>query len=1018
MTTTPAAVPSAPGAASLPPEDSGSAAWRLLEDHPTAMLQADEHGAVTWLNAAARACLELPAGTRPGLALLGIDDATARAAGPATLDTPGLRVALGPLTEGRRLITVTPIADLQEAGERARHLGDLLDMAQDFGRLGVWERDIATMGGRWDRHVYRFWGLDPELETPDFEKATLAVMPEDRAATQQAFRDSLQRAGAYSHRYRVRRTDGSIRQLHSQWVVKNGPDGQPARVLGIMMDDTESWELAQSHDTVMVQLRAAVELGRIGVWRQDIATGIVQNNATGFGMLGLEPKPGGVHVEVLREHVHPDDLDRVRATAARALTSFDPVDIEARYQRPDGQWRTVLTRRVTQRDAHGVPVAFTGVSLDMTEDREATCRIEAMSRRFELATRTAGIGYWSQEHGAQRARWSDQLYALHGLAPGDEVPTQPEWLARFVHPEDRDAVRQSFRDWMHSGRPMCELNFRLVRTDGAVVDVISHARVEGSDAAPLQFGIVVDVTERRAAELMLRQAGARAALVAQGVGLGTWEHDMVTGVSHWDEQMWRVRGLEPRSEVMPPEERLAIVHPEDREAAERMLERSNTTALPVNYEFRVRWPDGSWHWLASRSVAVRDSAGRAIRRIGVNWDISEARSAVIAREEKATAQREVQAKSRFMSRMSHELRTPLNAVLGFTQLLMSEGERGGTAARLRRLEHIRSAGRHLLSLIDDVLDLSRLEGGEVNIAMTPTALRPLVADLLPLLEPLAQQQGVQFFSGELDVTPLADPTRLRQVLLNLLTNAVKYNRHGGKVTVDAELRDGVVLIRVADTGHGLTVEQQRHLFEPFNRLGAEGSGIEGTGIGLAIVKALVERMGGTVEVLSGAGLGSTFILRLGDGTHAPVVDEAAASPQSLALAATAGRVGEGGTVLYIEDNPVNAMIVSELLARRADLSLHIAVDGTSGLAMATRIRPDLILLDMQLPDIDGHEVFARLQTTPATARIPCIALSANAMPADIDRALRAGFSDYWTKPLDFRAFMASIDALFGPDPAP
>jgi CheY-like chemotaxis protein len=352
-------------------------------------------------------------------------------------------------------------------------------------------------------------------------------------------------------------------------------------------------------------------------------------------------------------------------------------------------------------------------------------------------------------------------------------------------------------------------------------------------------------------------------------------------------------------------------------------------------------------------------------------------------------------------------------------LLMSENERGSAASRQRRLVHIASAGQHLLSLIDDVLDLSRLEGGEVTIAIAPTALRPVLEEVLPLLEPLVRQHGVRIATAAIDVVPMADPTRLRQVLLNLLTNAVKYNRSGGSVTVEAEARDGVVLIRVIDTGQGMTPEQQRHLFEPFNRLGLEGSGVEGTGIGLAIVKALVERMGGTIEVLSSSGIGSTFALRLRDGTDAPPLPTPDADTQAMALAATVGRVGTNGpgaSVLYIEDNPVNAMIVGELLARRTDLTLHTAADGLSGLAMAAQIQPDLILLDMQLPDLDGHQVFERLRARKGTARIPCIALSANAMPADIDRALRMGFSDYWTKPLDFRAFMASIETLFGPSP--
>jgi hypothetical protein len=272
-------------------------------------------------------------------------------------------------------------------------------------------------------------------------------------------------------------------------------------------------------------------------------------------------------------------------------------------------------------------------------------------------------------------------------------------------------------------------------------------------------------------------------------------------------------------------------------------------------------------------------------------------------------------------------------------------------------------------------------------------------------------------TGDLSALPLADPVRLRQVLLNLLSNAVKYNRPGGRVTVEGLRRGGGVVIRVADTGRGMNDGQLRRLFEPFNRLGLEAEGIAGTGIGLAIVKSLVERMGGSVHVDSTPGAGTLFEVRLGDAMAARPGMPPAAAPlaeaSAPAAAGTAARPAQRGTLLYIEDNPINAMIVAELVARRPQLVLHTAEDGHSGLARAQALQPDLVLLDMQLPDIDGHEVLRRLRADPATASIPVIALSANALPQDIERALAAGVADYWTKPLDFRAFIASLDSLFG-----
>jgi CheY-like chemotaxis protein/anti-sigma regulatory factor (Ser/Thr protein kinase) len=300
----------------------------------------------------------------------------------------------------------------------------------------------------------------------------------------------------------------------------------------------------------------------------------------------------------------------------------------------------------------------------------------------------------------------------------------------------------------------------------------------------------------------------------------------------------------------------------------------------------------------------------------------------------------------------------------------------------------------------------------MRISVQPVALQALVAETLPLVESQARQHRVKLRSGALAGVALADVTRLRQVLLNLLTNAVKYNREGGQVLIEAEPVGGGVLLRVSDTGRGMSDAQLQQAFEPFNRLGLENEGIEGTGIGLAIVKALVERMGGTVHARSSPDRGSVFEVRLPDGS-ALGRNEAAPVAQGVSAQPAPRRAGQPGRLLYIEDNPVNLLIVQEVMAQRPDLQLHTACDGLSGVSQALSHRPDLILVDMQLPDIDGHEVLRRLRSDETTAGIPCISVSANAMPEDIDRALKAGFDDYWTKPLDLRVFMRSLDSIFG-----
>jgi len=767
-------------------------------------------------------------------------------------------------------------------------------------------------------------------------------------------------------------------------------------------------------------LTLAISLGHIAVWRHDLATDRVDYNASAFEAMGMPPRPEGLSLAEARELVHPDDLAHVQASAQHALAQDGPSDMEARYRRADGGWRHLLTRRMLQRDAAGRPQAFIGVALDVTDRHVQRRHAEDMTRRFELATAAAGIGYWALAHGDERATWSPALRALFDLPPQAPVPTMAEWLGHHVHPDDRDAVGRQFPAWAQGGRDSLALPMRILRPDGSLRYLSTHSLIERSGPQRLMFGVVIDLTERRSAELALRNAQERVALAARGAGLGTWELDLQTSEAFWDEQMWLLRGHLPQPRAMDEAERLACLHPDDRAAVHTQLADALARGIPFENEFRVIWPDGQQRWLASRSAEIRDVHCGARRRIGVNWDVTDKRSTEAARREREMAQHESLAKSRFLARMSHELRTPLNAVIGFAQLLLADPD-GGTArepARRRQIEHIHAAGEHLLALIDDVLDLSSLESGELRISLQPVALAPLLAQTLPMLEALRARHGVELQLGALPGVVMADTTRLRQVLLNVLSNAIKYNRDGGRVHVEAQPVGTEVLIRVTDTGRGMSPEQLRHLYEPFNRLGrqSEGAGgVEGSGIGLAIVKALMERMGGSVQVQSTPGAGSVFELRLADAMpHVAAVPSALVpAPAPASTAPQRAAVARRGTLLYVEDNPVNALIISELIARRADLDLHIAPDGRSGVQRALELRPDLVLLDMQLPDFDGHEVLRRLRAHAELAEVPVIALSANAMPDDIERALRAGMADYWTKPLDFTAFMAALDRMFG-----
>jgi PAS domain S-box-containing protein len=610
------------------------------------------------------------------------------------------------------------------------------------------------------------------------------------------------------------------------------------------------------------QMALAADLADMIFARHDLRSGHYHFNDAGWRFLGLPRQSDGVPASRVAAHMHPDDRPLARQATEEAMRTRAPVDAELRVADASGRWRHLLMRGVVEADPadpHGGPLAVLTVALDLTRQREAADRTRDLRARFDLAVRTAGIGYWAYEGQADRAHWNDQMRALHGLQADEPVPTLKEWRETFVHPADRDVVRQRFRDWLAGRTPAVQSELRILRRDGAVRHLMTHSMREGDPSAPTLFGIAVDVTARRLADEALRRADGRAALAARGAGIGTWELDLRSGAVHWDAQMWLLRGQVPRDMAPTASEMLSFVHPEDRAAMQGQVDAAHTASDVREYVFRVVWPDGSLHWLASRSATVTDDAGAPERRIGVNWDVTAARRAEAERREREAAEQANAQKSRFLARMSHELRTPLNAVLGFTQLLLARTR--DDTERLW-LGHVESAGQHLLTLINDVLDLAGLESGELRMAMESVELAPLVTSTLPLLEP---QRAALDLAIACDLPPLTlwtDATRLRQVLINLIGNALKYNRRGGRVDVQARREGGLAVLVVADTGRGMSEAQLRHLYEPFNRLGIEREGIEGTGVGLTIVKALVGRMGGSIRVSSRLGEGTRFEVTL------------------------------------------------------------------------------------------------------------------------------------------------------------
>jgi PAS domain S-box-containing protein len=462
-----------------------------------------------------------------------------------------------------------------------------------------------------------------------------------------------------------------------------------------------------------------------------------------------------------------------------------------------------------------------------------------------------------------------------------------------------------------------------------------------------------------------------------------------------------------------------IANPADRDAATA----SSVLALSGQLHELVGTRQDGQAFPVEASLSRLDTE-RGVLTTVVLRDASALHAANAERRARQALEASNQAKTEFLSRMSHELRTPLNAVIGFAQLLRMDASQPLSIEQLERVQHVESAGEHLLALVNDVLDLSRIESGDMAVAQDAIPMSAVVEEATTMVSPLVTDAGVEIFvasmpSGASRVRPdlfpdpllrfqeevwvQADRVRLRQVLVNLLSNAIKYNRPGGSVALSWKVADGVCEVSVVDTGQGIAPDKIAGLFEPFNRLGAEASRVDGTGIGLVLSRQLAEMMGGSLHITSTFGEGTTARLALRI-TAPPAANAASSAPQN-----ADARPAQAMSVLYAEDNEVNAELMRQIVSMRPAVSLRMAENGSIALEMATLDPPDLMLVDMNLGDMTGIELAHLLHRNRATRDIRLVALSADAMPAQIDAAMRCGFESYLTKPINFRELLAVLD---------
>jgi PAS domain S-box-containing protein len=551
-----------------------------------------------------------------------------------------------------------------------------------------------------------------------------------------------------------------------------------------------------------------------------------------------------------------------------------------------------------------------------------------------------------------------------------------------------------------------------IRKDGSRFPaIVSVTALRDEHEAIIGYLLIgTDNSARKVAEERLRWTEESFRLMVESVtDCAIVMLDMDGRVASWNSGAQRIQGYRAEEILGQHFSRFYPCEEIDRGTPQRDLDTVTAQGRFEDEGWRVR-NDGSSFWANVVCTAIRDHEGSLRGFAALTRDLT-ARRKVEAEltNAKLAAEKANYAKSEFLSSMSHELRSPLNAILGFAQLVES-GLPPPTPDQMESISQILQAGWHLLKLIDEILDLAKIESGRLSLSQEPVSLAEVMAECRGMIEPQAHQRGIHlaFPPFETRVYVRADRTRLKQVLINLLSNAVKYNIKQGRVEVTCtEGTHGRVRVSIEDTGAGLYPEQLAQLFQAFNRLGQESGGEEGTGIGLVVAKQLVELMGGVIGVESTVGLGSVFWFELTsvDEPHLSItIGDAEASPQP-----DASRGAWLRTLLYVEDNPANLALVEKIIARHPDIRLLTAVNGDDGIKIARVSHPDVILMDINLPGISGLEAMKILRSDPSMAHIPIVALSANAMPRDIEKGLKAGFFRYLTKPINVNEFMEALN---------
>jgi PAS domain S-box-containing protein len=648
---------------------------------------------------------------------------------------------------------------------------------------------------------------------------------------------------------------------------------------------------------------------------------------------------------------------------------------------------------------------------DITDQRDQEKALRSSEDRLHLITDAipAMIAYHDRD---LRFEFANKYYETIGLNPKEIIGEKLE----DVFPSNIYAQILPNIEKTLAGESVTYDNFFPTQDgEGIITQVSLIPDFDDSDNVRGLFVLSFDITERKTAEEEIEKTNMALDAAQSIAKIGSWDKEVSSPNMTWSEEHYRIFGLDPTTQIISVKQFLDLIHPDDIDAVTSFLPRDLNNIDPsFSIDYRIQRPDGTERFVHGEGETIYDAQNLPISFRGTSQDITDRKRSEEALDQ---ARREAEfankAKSEFLSSMSHELRTPLNAILGYAQLLLQTKKDPLQGRQTKQVNQILVSGQHLLKLINDILDLAKIESGHVAFELTDVDIFEAIEECVSLIASLAERHNISVnLTGPYSLGQVvrADRTRFKQALLNLLSNAIKYNKPNGSVEVNSFLTDKhTIRISVEDSGIGIPMERQPEIFEPFSRLGAEQKGIEGTGIGLTITKQLVELMDGQIGFFSTFDEGSTFWIELPASFPGNSFDSEQTFSEDGLEKIGANFESKIYTLLYIEDDTSNLHLMEELIDNIPNLRLISAMSAEEGLEVAKSQYPDIIFMDINLPGISGLDAMAFLKKDLKTKDTPVIALSAAAMPHDLLEGQKVGFFNYLTKPFDIGEVLANIN---------